>query len=353
MQAALERAFAHRLPTDAEPRVGPVTGTSATGMSSETLLFDLSWRDAGGARRDPLVARVAPDPADVPVFPQYDLEGQARTIALVGELTDVPVPRIWWSEPDAAEIGAPYFVMNRIEGKVPPDVPPYAFGDNWLYDASPDDQAQLQAGSVDILARLHAVTQPAERFAHLAPGGLDRNVERTRAWYEFAAADCGKSPLVEAALAWVEEHRPARPGPTVLCWGDARIGNVLYDGFRPAAVLDWEMAALGPAELDVMWMVYTHRMFEDLAAGYGLPAMPHFLRPADVVATYQRLTGRPLADVEWYGTYACLQLAIVFLRTGWRQVRFGERPPPQSVDELIINAAPLERMLAGTYWDRI
>ena len=45
----------------------------------------------------------------------------------------------------------------------------------------------------------------------------------------------------------------ADPGPDVLSWGDARIGNIIYAGFEPAAVLDWEMAALGPRELDVSW----------------------------------------------------------------------------------------------------
>jgi aminoglycoside phosphotransferase (APT) family kinase protein len=69
-----------------------------------------------------------------------------------------------------------------------------------------------------------------------------------------------------------------------------------------------------------------------------------------VAATYERLTGHTPRDLTWYGTYAALQYAIVFLRTGARSVHFGEVERPASADDLIMNRDPLERMLAGTYW---
>jgi aminoglycoside phosphotransferase (APT) family kinase protein len=124
----------------------------------------------------------------------------------------------------------------------------------------------------------------------------------------------------------------------------------MFDGFDPVAVLDWEMAGIGPRELDVAWLVYGHRIFEDLAGQMGLGGMPDFLRLYDVAAAYERLTGHTLRDLTWYGTYAALQYAIVFLRTGARSVHFGEVERPASADDLIMNRDPLERMLAGTYW---
>ena len=69
----------------------------------------------------------------------------------------------------------------------------------------------------------------------------------------------------------------------MLSWGDARIGNVLYRDFEPVAVLDWEMAALGPPELDVGWLVTLHAFFEEVAHQYGLPGLPDLLRREDVV----------------------------------------------------------------------
>ena len=52
----------------------------------------------------------------------------------------------------------------------------------------------------------------------------------------------------------------------------------MYRDFRPVAVLDWEMAGLGPRELDVAWMLFAHRVFEELAGAFGLPGMPDFMR---------------------------------------------------------------------------
>jgi len=315
-------------------------------MSSETILFDATWRD--NAER--LVARLAPDPADVTVFPSYDLERQFRVMKLVGELTSVPVPHVHWYEPDASVAGSPFFVMSRIDGEVPPDVMPYNFGDGWLYDASREDQERLVATTLDVIAELHAIDAPVDRFAFLErdePGDshLRRNVAHVRAWYDWAAADGLSSALIERAFDWLEAHRPAAVGTTVLCWGDARIGNVLYRDFRPVGVLDWEMATLGPRELDVAWLIYAHEIFEHIAAGYGLGGMPDFMRRPDVVAAYEARTGHALSNMDFYGVYTAIQYAIVFLRTGARGVHFGEREMPDDVEEFLYNRDQLERMI--------
>jgi aminoglycoside phosphotransferase (APT) family kinase protein len=321
-------------------------------------LFDAAWHDDGKEHHERLVARIAPDRGDVPVFATYDLERQFRLIRLVGDLTAVPVPRTFWSEADPAAIGAPFFVMARVDGVVPPDVLPYNFGDNWLHDATPTQQRTLQDSTVGVLADLHSIDDPAERFGFLAfeegsasgDSALRRHVAHTRAWYEYVAADGGRSELVERAFAWLDDHWPSAEGDAVVSWGDSRIGNVLYRDFEPVGVLDWEMAGLGPRELDVAWLVNAHRTFEDIAASMELPGMPHFLRWDDVASTYERRTGHELRDLAFYGTYAAVQWSIVFLRTGRRQVHFGERQQPGDVDELIMNRPAVEQMLAGTYW---
>jgi len=355
VRGQLETWLAGRLAVGAAPSVQDLEATSTNGMSSETLLFQADWADTGRRHNERLVARVAPDPVDEPVFPTYDLERQFRVISLVGQLTQVPVPRVWWSESDPSVIGAPFFVMERIDGQVPPDIMPYSLGGNWLYDADPLDQRRLEEATVGVLADLHRIDRPGETFAFLAfeePGdtALRSHVAHTGAWYEYAARGCGRSPLVERAFAWLDEHRPAEEGATVLSWGDSRIGNILYQDFLPAAVLDWEMAGLGPRELDVIWLLYGHRVFEDIAAEYGLPGMPHFLRLDEVASFYEKLTGYALRDVEFYMTYAAIQWAIVFLRTGHRAVHFGEQAMPDDVDELIHNLESLTRMLSGDYW---
>ena len=65
----------------------------------------------------------------------------------------------------------------------------------------------------------------------------------------------------------------------MVSWGDARIGNIIYRDFEPVAVLDWEMAGLGPPALDLGWMIYLHRFFQDLAEQMGMKGMPESHTP--------------------------------------------------------------------------
>ncbi|MFL6239137.1 MAG: phosphotransferase family protein [Actinomycetes bacterium] len=355
LRRQLESWLAHRLGPTAQPTISDIAATTANGMSSETVLFRADWTQEDVLHSEALVARVAPDASDVPVFPSYDMDRQFRIIQLVGDLTPVPVPRVLWSEPDASAIGAPFFVMERVSGDVPPDVMPYTFGDNWLFDAPVERQRQLQDSTVSLLTELHTLTGDDESFAFLQyaePGDspLRRHVNNRRAWYEYVAACDRRSPLVDRVFEWLDEHWPADEGDPVVSWGDSRIGNIMYRDFTPVAVLDWEMVGVGPRELDIAWLVFAHRVFQDLASGYALAGMPEFLRWADVAASYEKATGYSPRDLEFYGMYCAVQWAIVFLRTGQRSVHFGERESPADVDEFIMHRESVERMLAGTYW---
>jgi len=349
--ARLTTWLATVLPPGADPSVVVHGGVDANGMSSETVPLDVTWTaDPGEATQvGRYVARVAPDAQDVPVFPTYDLQHQYDAIRLVGELTDVPVPTVHWIEPTGDVLGAPFFLMDRVDGVVPPDVLPYTFGDNWLFDAAAEQQARLQRRTVETIAALHAVPDAERTIGFLAPEhpgatALARNLARTRAWYDFAVPDIGRSPMVERALAWLEAHLPDTE-ESVLCWGDARIGNVLYQDFEPVGVLDWEMATLGPPELDVSWLVFAHQVFQSITDMLELPGMPDFLVEADVRATYEGVTGVVLGDLTWYHVYNGVQWSIVFMRTGARQVRFGEIEPPEDLETLMHNKPLLEKLL--------
>ena len=324
-----------------------IDGTSTNGMSSETELVDVH---SDGFDVEHLVVRIAPDPHDVPVFPVYDMERQFEVIRQVGVHSSVPVPRVRWCESTGSVIGTPFFVMDRVDGVVPPDVMPYNFGSSWLSDASPADQERLVSSTIRAIAGLHEIPDAAQAFDFLAlsdPGdtALRRHLAHTTAWYEFAALDLQPSPLVERGLDWLAAHCPATT-EEVLCWGDSRIGNTLYRDFEPVAVLDWEMAALGPRPLDITWLAYAHRVFEDLAHLFEFEGMPHFLRIEDVTAEYAAITGHQLGDLDWYLVYDAVQFGIVFLRTGARQIHFGEIERPDDIDDLLRNRPSLERLLA-------
>ena len=113
LRTQLEAWLQERLPG---AKISELTVPSSNGMSSETVLFDV---DVPGEVSRNLVARIAPDQAADPVFQHYDMELQFRTMEMVNEHTDVPVPVVHWLETDPSAIGVPFFVMERIEGNCP------------------------------------------------------------------------------------------------------------------------------------------------------------------------------------------------------------------------------------------
>jgi aminoglycoside phosphotransferase (APT) family kinase protein len=348
--------FETRIPQGRDHEVEISSPPAKSGFSSETVLLDVSWEEAGTRRAEALVARLAPSESDVPVFPSYDLSKQYETVRVVSELTEVPVPRLWWLENDPEVIGTPFFVMSRVDGIVPPDVMPYTFGDNWLFDSPPEDRRRLQDSSVRLLAELHEIENAEETFRFLSydqPGetALERHVAHTRAWYEFAVRDCPRSELLDRSFSKLRDTWPRQVGETVLSWGDSRIGNVIYRSHLPVAALDWEMAGLGPRELDVSWMIFAHCVFQDLATSLGAPGMPDFMQPEDVIGLYEHETGKPIRDLEFFALYAAIQWGIVFLRTGMRQVHFGEIEMPKNPEDLMHHRGSLEKLAAGSYWD--
>jgi aminoglycoside phosphotransferase (APT) family kinase protein len=355
LTAALQEWLSGRL-APARATVSEVAVPDTGGLSSTSLLFEATWRGEGAEHRGRYVARMAPEPSALPVFPGYDLPLQFEVISAVASCCDIPLPALRWNEPEGGALGTPFFVMDQVTGRIPLDNPPYVFT-GWLLETAPDDRERLQQASVSILAKVHAIPEPAAKFPGLRPpDGMDalrHHLAQQEDYYRWALAGDGvRIPIIERSLVWLEEHWPRDPGPDVLCWGDARIGNIIYRGFEPAAVLDWEMAALGPRELDVGWFVFLHRFFQDIAEFFDQPGLPDFLRRSDVERRYRELTGWPLRDMDFYLTYAALRHAIVMARIKRRMIHFGEDQPPDDPDDFVMHRASLEKLLAGTYrWD--
>ena len=144
------------------------------------------------------------------------MEKQSRAIALAGELTDVPVPRIIGGDNDASILGSPFFVMERIDGIVPPDVMPYTFGDNWLYDASPDDQQTLVDSTVDVLASLHGIGDADDArsasSSSTTPGdsAMRRHLEHTRRGTSSRAGTRRGRTLLDADVRLARRALPRR-----------------------------------------------------------------------------------------------------------------------------------------------
>lgn len=363
LTVALDQWLTDTLGDDAAARIDEVTVPDSSGMSSDTVLVDATWNDDDGTPRPRrLVARMAPLPGAMPVFPRYDFGLQADVMRLVAEQSAVPVPHVFWHEESEAPMGREFLIMERVDGQIPPDVMPYNF-EGWLYDATAEQRDDLQRSVVRVLADLHGIAEPWTRCPSLArtaigptsgtvtaDDALRAHLAEQRTYYEWASEGGPRSPLIERALDQLDATMPAVDGDAVLCWGDSRIGNIIFQDFRPAAVLDWEMVTLGPRELDLGWMIFLHRFFEDIAAMAELPGLPDLLRRADVADHYTSITGHAVRHLEWFITYAALRQAVIMYRIQRRTIAFGVAEVPEDPDGMIMHRASLEAMLAGDYW---
>jgi aminoglycoside phosphotransferase (APT) family kinase protein len=344
--AALTTWLAGLLPAGAGPVLSNLVVPQVTGHSNETLLFDATWRGADpGApeerRTVSLVARIRP--TGYAVFPEYDMHLQYRCMEIVARSSDVPVPAVRWYEDRDDVLGQPFYVMDRVDGVVPGDNPPFS-QEGWLKDASPADQARLWRSSIGVLARLHALDWRAVGFGFLdrpadGPGGFDQQLASQRRYLDWMAAG-RPQPTLEAAWCWLLEHRPASSHETVLNWGDARLANVIYRDFEPVAVLDWEMACLGPPEVDLGWWWYMTRY---MCEGVGRELLAGFPDRDATARLYADLSGRPVRDLGYYEVYAAFRFGIILSRIADTYQQLGLFPA--DVDVVTSNGAT--RMLAA------
>lgn len=307
----LTRWLARQLPAGAAPELSALQIPQGSGFSNETILFDAQWTEAGAPRTGGFVVRIKP--TGRAVFPEYDLGLQVRCMRIVAEHTKIPVPNVRWLEEDATVLGSAFYVMEKITGVVPSDNPPYAVM-GWLADAAPEDQARLFANSIDVLAGLHRLDWNAIGFAFLdrpefGATGMLQQIGYYRAFLPWASGG-DVPPLVADTFAWLERHLPAERGPNVLNWGDARISNMMYRDFAPVAVLDWEMATLGPGEVDLAWFLFLN---DFLTEALGVPGLPGFPGHEPLIERYERIVGRPTRDMYYYRVWAAFRFVAVMV----------------------------------------
>ena len=309
-----------QLPDATDVRVSDLVAPQSSGFSNDTLLFDLEYTRDGHAEREPLVVRI--EPTGFQVFPEYDLTLQYRTMQRLAA-SPIPVPPVRWIETaDRAVLGGAFYLMGQVPGRVPPDNPPYHAA-GWLTEATPEERAAIWWAGVETLAAIHRLDWRRMGFGDLArpalgPTPLDWQLtyyERYLTW----AARGRPQPTIEAARDWLREHRPYDE-PTVLCWGDARIGNIIFAGTRPAAVLDWEMVTLGSPEMDLAWSIFLDRHHSE---GIGTARLEGFPSYEETVARYEQLTGHRVRHLHYYQVLAGYRFAVIMCRIAQQMVTYG------------------------------
>ncbi len=289
--SALGRFLAETAP---ELLTGPLTASLIAGGKS-----NLTYRvDAGSAswvvRRPPLghVLETA-----------HDMAREHRVIVALRS-TPVPVPKPLAVCTDPSVIGAPFYVMEFVPGRV------YRTA-NALQRIGSDRTAAASRAALAALAALHAV-DPEQvglgDFGH-PEGFVERQVRR---WgKQLTASRSRELPGIDALYDRLAGALPPEQPPAIV-HGDYRIDNlVIDDDQRVAAILDWEMSTLGDPLTDLGLL----RVYDELAplfAGIAdAPAAPGFVRGEEAVAAYVAAGGRPVDGLDFYVALAAFKLAVI------------------------------------------
>lgn len=312
-----------RMPQAQDIAIGNLTYPSGAGMSHETILFDATWSEDGRTVTQGLVVRVKPT-ANM-VFPDDLFDAQYRVMRLIHERSWVPVAEPLWLEESNAVIGAPFFVMRKVVGRVPVSRPPYA-ETGWIADATPAQRARLWESGVRTMAKIH--TLPVEHFAFLegpegARSGLDQEWDKYVRFVEWISAD-RRWPILDAALANLRERWP-RNQPPGLVWGGAEMVNMMFDdNFEVAAVMDWEQPSLGGPLNDLAWWLTMADTKHGPAS--GRPPLAGLGTREETIALWSEITGLSAEDIDWYEDFMALKLRCLSVSTAkvW-----GVEPPDQ------------------------
>jgi aminoglycoside phosphotransferase (APT) family kinase protein len=308
------------------------------GFSNETWFFDASVTSGKERRRMRLVLRLQPKTSRV--FQENDVMHEWRIMHGIAD-SAVPVPGTVAAETSAEILGAPFFVMERVDGRIPQDVPSYNLA-GWVADLTPAARAELWRNGIGVLEKIHSVDWqrmcPFLRDSTETAPALEGYLRQIKAWYAFTSAD-RDFPLLATAMDEIERGRPPE-AEVGLVWGDARPGNMIFaDDLSVAAVLDWEMAFLGPGEADLGWWLFADRFYSE---GFGVSPLPGLPTREEAIAHYEQASSRPVADIEYFELLAAFRMALIMVRSTATRVSLGLLDSSTTMDV----ANPATRMIA-------
>jgi aminoglycoside phosphotransferase (APT) family kinase protein len=275
----------------------------------------------------------------------HDVLREARLLRAL-EPTPVRAPRVFASCDDESVIGAPFYVMELIDGEVITDSIPGPL-DN------PTQRGHIADQLIDALVELHAVdwsTVGLEGFGK-PTGYLERQLRRFGGLWDHNRTR--ELPAVEQVGKWLADNRPQSP-PATIVHGDYRLGNTMFDAQAPAqlvAIFDWEMATIGDPFADLGYMMIHWSQPDDEAGRFNLQSVTRqggFPTRQQLIARYEQRSGRSTgAPLDWYVALA-LWKAVVFMEGNYKRAIEGSTDDPylKSFGEGVVELA--DRALAVT-----
>lgn len=305
----------------------------ANGGSSQIILFELDWTDHGRPRTEKLVLHL--EVADEPVFPRLSdrygssAEMEYRVQHAIAANSRAAVPPMVALECDPQYLGQPFYLAGQVEGFVPPT---FALMSSPLMTAqlSPVERTRLVMGGIDQLAAIHAIDWRRAGLEFLLPepaiGSVTQDHMRRVADHVAFHLYGQRHPELEAGMAWLVANVPTDRA-LALTWGDCRMGNMIYNSAcNPAAVLDWEGAAILPRDADLgWWLLYDWRNHE----GEGLARLPGVPTRPEQLDRYVELTGHRPANLTYWAVAASVKTVMAMQAIAHRMEVAGLVAPGQ------------------------
>ncbi len=240
----------------------------------------------------------------------HDMSREYRVIrALHG--SDVPVPEALAFCDDIEVNGAPFYVMERVDGRI------LRSGDD-LATLTRDDARRCSEALIDVLAALHHVDYETVGLGEFGrpDGFLERQLRRwNKQWESSKEAGCPDNPAIGEINRRLTAAVPPSPKATIV-HGDYRLDNTMLDNVdagHVVAVLDWEMSTLGDplADLGLFLLYWGRPDAQVVATGAAVSTELGFLDRATIVARYASASGTDLTYLDWYEVFASYKLAII------------------------------------------
>lgn len=242
----------------------------------------------------------------------HDMGREFRVLSqLTGVYPKAPGPLAYCDDADV--LGAPFYVMERVEGFI------LRPGVSETEAPAANEMASIGRALVETLAELHAVDYEAAGLAELGKpeGYVRRQIDGWSERYRRARTD--ELVELERAAAWLGERQPSESGASLI-HNDFKYDNLVLDPDDPTrvrAVLDWEMATLGDPLADLGYtLIYWLEPGDPRPPGTveavgAVTAQPGFLSRVELVEAYAKGSGRDLAQIDFYQVLALTKLAVI------------------------------------------
>jgi aminoglycoside phosphotransferase (APT) family kinase protein len=263
-----------------------------------------------------------------PLLPTaHDVMREYRVIKALQD-TPVPVPRVYAACEDASYIGAPFYLMEYMQGQV-------IRADGKSFATTPELCRRVSEQIVDVLVALQEVdwrTVGLEGFGR-PDGYLERQLRRWVDQLERTLPHTRPLPVMEQVRDWLTVRIPESPAPTIV-HGDYKLDNVMFNPAPPPAIIavfDWEMSTIGDPLADLGWMLTYWPDSEDSAQQRGaitsMGSEPGYLTRREIIERYESSTGRAMKNFAFYQAFALFKLAIIMEGSYARYLR-GQTDDP-------------------------